>query len=98
MSNRGMRGNRYLSEEEKANKPEVTKELLMRIAGYLLPYTKQMIVVLLLIIVSSMFSLYPSIISGRIIDEGLLKQDLGALVRLIILSLAVTLGAQLINV
>lgn len=98
MSNRGMRGNRYLSEEEKANKPEVTKELLMRIAGYLLPYTKQMIVVLFLIIVSSMFSLYPSIISGRIIDEGLLKQDLGALVRLIILSLAVTLGAQLINV
>jgi len=98
MSNRGMRGNRYLSEEEKANKPEVTKELLMRIAGYLLPYTKQMIVVLLLIIVSSMLSLYPSIISGRIIDEGLLKQDLGALIRLIVLSLAVTLGAQLINV
>ena len=42
MSQKGMRGNRYLTDEEMANKPKVTKELLMRIASYLLPYTKQM--------------------------------------------------------
>ena len=41
MSNRGMKGNRYLTEEEKNNKPKVTKELLMRIGSYLVPYTKQ---------------------------------------------------------
>ena len=46
MSQKGMRGNRYLTDEEMANKPKVTKELLMRIASYLLPYTKQMFLVL----------------------------------------------------
>lgn len=98
MSQRGMRGNRYLSEDEKRNKPKVTKELLLRIAGYLKPYALQMTLVLLLIAASSSFSLLPSIITGKIIDEGLLKQDLGVLIQLILLSLAVTVGAQLINV
>ncbi|MBQ7890157.1 MAG: ABC transporter ATP-binding protein [Erysipelotrichaceae bacterium] len=98
MSQRGFRGNRYLTEEEKAAKPKVTKELLFRIAGYLKPYAKQMILVLLLIAFSSMLSLYPSIITGRIIDEGLIKQDMGMLIKLILLSLFVTIGAQLINV
>ena len=63
MSQRGFRGNRYLTEEEIAAKPKVTKELLLRIAGYLKPYAKQMILVLLLIAFSSMLSLYPSIIT-----------------------------------
>jgi ATP-binding cassette subfamily B protein len=71
-----MRGNRYLSDEEIANKPKVTKELLLRIGSYLFPYYKQMTLVLILIIVSSTFSLAPSIITGKIIDEGLIKQDL----------------------
>ncbi len=98
MSQRGMRGNRYLSEEEKKNKPKVTKKLLIRIASYLKPYAFQMTLVLVLIALSSSFSLLPSIITGKIIDEGLLKQDLGVLIQLILLSLAVTVGAQLINV
>lgn len=98
MSQKGMRGNRYLTDEEMANKPKVTKELLMRIASYLLPYTKQMFLVLSLIVISSIFSLLPSIITGKIIDDGLIKQDLPMLIKLIVLSFAVTLGAQLINV
>ena len=98
MSQKGMRGNRYLTDEEMANKPKVTKELLMRIASYLLPYTKQMLLVLSLIVISSIFSLLPSIITGKIIDNGLIKQDLPMLIKLIVLSFAVTLGAQLINV
>ena len=98
MSQRGMRGNRYLSEEEKKNKPKVTKKLLIRIASYLKPYAFQMTLVLVLIALSSSFSLLPSIITGKIIDEGLIKQDLGVLIQLILLSLAVTVGAQLINV
>ena len=65
MSQKGMRGNRYLTDEEMANKPKVTKELLMRIASYLLPYTKQMLLVLSLIVISSIFSLLPSIITGN---------------------------------
>ena len=98
MSNHPMRGNRFLSEEEIANKPKVTKELLLRIGSYLLPYYKQMILVLLLIIISSTFSLLPSIITGKIIDEGLIKQDLSMLIKLLALSFLVTIGANLINV
>ena len=90
--------NRYLSEEEIKNKPKVTKQLLIRIGSYLLPYYKQMIFVLLLIIASSTFNLLPSIITGLIIDEGLIQQNLPRLIQLIFLSLAVTIGANLINV
>ena len=42
MSQRGARGNRYLTDEELKNKPKVTKELLVRILGYLKPYALQM--------------------------------------------------------
>ena len=94
---RGMR-NGFLTEEEKANKPKVTKELLLRVFSYLKPYWKQMALVLLCIFVSSLFSLYPSIITGRIIDEGLIGRNMEALIRLIILSLAVTLLSNLIGV
>ncbi len=93
-----MRRSSFLSEEEKQNKPKVTKQLLVRILGYLKPYAFQMTLVMILIALSSCFSLLPSIITGQIIDEGLIKQDLGVLIRLILLSLAVTVGAQLINV
>ena len=95
---RPMGRNQFLSEEELQNKPHVTKELLIRIFSYLKPYSKQMLLVLFLIFVSSTFSLLPSIITGKIIDDGLIKQDLPMLIKLILLSLAVTLGANLINV
>ena len=91
-------GGRYLTEEEMANKPKVTKELLVRVFSYLKPYWKQLLLVLAAIAASSVFSLYPSILTGRIIDEGLIGRDLNALIKLIILSLAVTLGANLIGV
>ena len=42
MSQRVTRGNRYLSDEEIKTKPKVTKELLVRILGYLKPYALQM--------------------------------------------------------
>ena len=92
-----MRGH-FLTEEEKKNAPKVTKELLIRVFSYLKPYWKQLIVVLLCIVVSSVFAIYPSILTGRIIDEGLIGRNLPLLIKLIILSLAVTLGANLIGV
>ena len=54
--------------------------------------------VLLTIIITSVLRLLPSILTGRIIDEGLIGRDLDALVRLIILTLVVGLGANLIDV
>ena len=94
----GPMGGRYLTEEEKANQPKVTPELLKRVFSYLKPYTKQLILVILCIIVSSFFTILPSIITGKIVDEGLLKKDLNALIFYIGLSLLVTLAASLIGV
>ena len=94
----GPMGGQFLTEEEKKNQPKVTPELLKRVFSYLKPYTKQLILVLLCIIVSSFFSLLPSIITGKILDDGLLKQDFKALVYYIVLSLAVMLAASLIGV
>ncbi|MCR5299813.1 MAG: ABC transporter ATP-binding protein/permease [Erysipelotrichaceae bacterium] len=91
-------GRGYMSEEEKASAPKVTKELVLRVLSYLKPYWKQMVLVLIAIIVSSSFNLLPSILTGKIIDEGLIGRNMDALVRFIILSLAVTLGANLIGV
>ena len=91
-------GRGFLTEEEKANRPKVTPALLKRIFSYLIPYWKQMLLVLVLIAVSSVMRLWPSVLTGRIIDEGLISQDMSRLVLLIILSLAVTLGDNLIGV
>ena len=88
----------FMTEEEKANQPKVTKALLTRIFSYLKPYGGRLLLVLACIGLSSFFTLLPSILTGKIIDEGLMKRDLGALIKYIALSLAVTLGANLIGV
>ncbi len=94
---KGMR-NGFLTEEEKANRPKVTAALLKRIFSWLKPYWKQLLIVFAAISVSSFFSLLPSVITGRIIDEGLIGRNLRQLVILTCFSLAVTLGANLIGV
>ena len=94
-----MRGDRaFLTEAEKKNRPKVTWELIRRIGSYMLPYWKQMGLVLICICISSVLGLLPSILTGRIVDEGLIGRDLKALIILVVLSLAVTLGANLIGV
>lgn len=91
-------GGKYLTEEEKANMPKVTPALLKRVFSYLKPYMKQLVLVLVCIIVSSFFSLMPSMITGKILDDGLMKKDFRALIYYIVLSLIVTLLASLIGV
>lgn len=92
----GGRG-RYLTDEELANGPEVTPILIKRIFSYLLPYTPQMIFVVFLIIVSSALSLLPSIVTGKIIDQGLVGGDYDMLVFLIGVSFAVLVASNLID-
>ncbi len=94
----GGRGGRFLTEEEKANAPKVTLPLLKRIFSYLTPYWKQMSIVLVCILASSALTLLPSVLTGLIIDEGLIGQDMKKLVTLILISLGVTLGGNLIRV
>ncbi len=89
---------RYMTEEEKANQPKVTKALLMRVFSYLIPYTPQLLLALGCIALSSVFNLMPSLLTGKIIDEGLIGHNMRALVFYIVLSFSVTLGANLIGV
>ena len=88
----------FLTEEEKANAPKVTKELLLRILGYLKPYWLQFLFVFIAILVSSIVGLLPSIITGRIVDTALVGNNLGLLIRLLFTALAAMLASQLVGV
>ena len=109
MQGRGGRGpggrNQFLTEEEKQNSPKVTKELLKRVFSYLQPYWKQLALVFACIVVASVCSLFPSILTGNIIDVltgknvgGWFGEGISALVRLILLSLALNFMSNLIGV
>ena len=88
----------YMSAEEKAALPKITLPLIKRVLSYLAPYWKQFVLVLVCIALSSVMGLLPSILTGKIIDEGILGRDLNRLIVLIVASLAVTLGSNLIRV
>ncbi|MBQ8092561.1 MAG: ABC transporter ATP-binding protein [Clostridia bacterium] len=88
----------YLTDEEKANKPEVTFALIRRIFSWLMPYIRQLFLVLFCILLSSALNLFPSVLTGRIIDDGLIGRNMSVLIRLILLSLLVTLCGNLVGV
>ncbi|MBQ1447398.1 MAG: ABC transporter ATP-binding protein, partial [Solobacterium sp.] len=98
MSRMGMGRGGYLTEEEQKNKPKVTGALLKRVFSYLTPYWKQLLLTLGCILVTSILRIYPSVLTGRIIDEGLIGRNLRSLITLIVLSLLVTIGAELIGI
>ena len=94
----GTAGGKFLTEEEKQQQPKVTKELLLRVFSYLKPYWKHLAAVIICIAAAAFCSLLPTILTGKIIDEGLVKGDFHALILYIVLSLSVTLGSNLIGV
>ena len=95
----GVRGGRgFLTEEEKQNKPKITKDLLKRIFSYLAPYWLRLFFVFLTILVSAVLGLLPSILTGKIIDDGLIGRDLNRLIVLIAASLAVLVLSNVIGV
>ena len=106
MQGAGGRGRgKYLTEVEKQNTPKISKELLLRVFSYLKPYRKQMALVLACIAVASVCSLFPSILTGNIIDVltgknlgGWIGEGISALVRLILVSLALHFASNLIGV
>ncbi|HCW73548.1 MAG TPA: ABC transporter, partial [Clostridiaceae bacterium] len=80
----GMRGSRgYLTEEEKKDTPKISVTFLKRVFSYLVPYKGYLLLSLTAIVVSSLFGILPTIITGKIIDEGLLQGDLDRLVMLL---------------
>lgn len=88
----------FMTEEEKANQPKITKALLKRVFSYLTPYWKQFAFVLICIAVSSVMSLYPSVLTGKILDEGIIGRNKKMLIILIIASFGLTLASNLIGV
>ena len=88
----------FMTEEEKKNRPKVTGALLKRVFSYLLPYWKQFLLILCAIACSSLLGLYPSVLTGRIVDALAEKKGVAVLLQLIGLSLAVTVGSSLIGV
>ncbi len=91
-------GGRFMTEEEKANQPKITKALLKRVFSYLTPYWKQLAFVLVCIAVSSVMSLYPQVLTGKILDKGIIGKDLNMLIFLILASFGLTLASNLIGV
>ena len=88
----------FLTDDEKKNRPKVTKELLIRIFSYLKPYWKQLLLVITAILFSAVLTLLPSVLTGKIIDDGLIARSMKTLVKYIILSLCVTFAANLIGI
>ena len=94
---RGPRG--FLTEEEKLNKPKVTKALLLRILGYLKPYKWQFIAVFAALIVSAVLGLFPSVITGKIVDAIVSdSRNIKQLLQLVVLAFVVLSAAQVISV
>ena len=94
----GMGRSNYMSPEEKANAPKVTKALLKRVFSYLKPYKVQLFIVVVLIGITAGLNTMPSILTGKIIDDGLIKQDFKTLLFYVLLSFGLTLGSSLIGV
>ncbi len=88
----------FLTEEEKQNMPKVTKKLLLRILSYLKPYWVQFLFVFVAIALSATVGLLPSIITGRIVDQALVGEDLGLLIKLLLMAFGALTVSQLIGV
>lgn len=87
----------FLTEEEQKNAPKITWPMVKRIMGYVKPYWKQVLLTLAAIMASAFLTLYPSILSGQIIDDGLIGRDFQRLVELILLSLAVLIASDFLT-
>lgn len=92
----GPRG--FLTEEEKKNKPQLSKDLIIRILSYLKPYRLQFLLVLVAIILASIIGLLPSLITGRIVDEALLGKDMSLLLKLLFYAFLTLTASQVIGV
>ena len=72
--------------------------LLKRIAGYLLPYWPKLALALIAILLSALFSLMPAVLTGRMIDEGLIGGNFSMLLALIAAAFGVLVLSNLIDV
>ena len=91
----GPRG--FLTDQEKANLPDVSWGLIRRILSYLAPYWAKFVLVFITIILSAVLGLLPSIITGRIVDEALVGQSMALLIRLLLAALVTLFASQVVS-
>ena len=88
-----------LSEEDlRRNPPPISKDLLIRIFKYLRPYRWQMLGAGTAIIAAAALDMMPSILSGKIIDEGLAAKNLTLVAIYCAICFGVLLVSNLINI
>jgi len=93
----GPRG--FLTEEEKKNRPKVTKKLILRILGYLKPYKWHFLLVFIALIISAVLGLFPSVITGKIVDAIVDEsRSIEMLLKLVVLAFTVLTSSQIISV
>lgn len=96
MPSPGFRGQRFYKETDE--KPNITKELVLRVLSYFKPYRKFMFLITVTIIVTSALGVIPSVITKNIIDIALPEKNITLLIYYILLSLGIMLGNNLISV
>ena len=88
---------RELDKEITAQPPKVTSQLLKRIYLYLKPYQLQVGLSILVILFASLLGVLPSMLTGRIIDEGFIGGNFNKLVTLIAASFFVLILTGLVG-
>ncbi|WP_373780919.1 ABC transporter ATP-binding protein, partial [Jeotgalibaca porci] len=88
---------RELDKEITAQPPKVTSQLLKRIYLYLKPYQLQVGLSILVILFAPLLGVLPSMLTGRIIDEGFIGGNFTKLVTLIAASFLVLILTGLVG-
>lgn len=84
--------------DENVEPPKITKYILIRILKYFVPYTKQMIVAVLAILISAILGIIPPILIKNIVDIALPQKNLKLLGIFILTSISITIILGLVQV
>src|SRR5699024_11145279 len=87
-----------MSREEKANRPVITWAFFSREMSYMKRKWKRLILMFTTMGLSAFLNILPAMLTGRIIDEGLIGQDFQRLIWLVGQSFLVILSANLLGV
>ncbi len=79
-------------------KTNLSKALLLRIAGYFIPYWKQTLLVMAVLVVTAVLGLLPPLFIQQIIDQALPDKNMRLLVLLVLASLGTTVVSGLLGV
>jgi len=85
-------------EDESAEKPKLTKQILVRIMRYFMPFWKQMILAVIAILLAALLGLVPPIITRNIVDVALPQKSMQLLFGYIATAVGTTLLLQLLHV